>query len=267
MKEAKIIKGPDGKLQLENFYTPLEEAKEEIWKRWNNKELRKKVEEFLGGDIPEVLKDSPKAYLARHLNTPDKEFFRFIELSKELNLSPVCPELLSDKFSAKNSDKYYLGKLFFYNGKGKKGGDKISTLKIIDFGSSEGKRISDLKTVWGESLVAFHHTILRAAVPKIEGKNPDISFWFAERRRNPNDFYKYFLSLFLCHAVLSESFIVKEEKSLIENSVLPRFNWLHEKFNIKPLIIRLLPQQKENDRIWCCHPEFVKKLLQVMVAL
>ena len=39
-EEAKIVKGADGKLKLENFYTPLEEAKKEIWRRWNDKELK-----------------------------------------------------------------------------------------------------------------------------------------------------------------------------------------------------------------------------------
>lgn len=30
------------------IYTPLSVAKEEIWKRWNDQELKKKVEDFLG---------------------------------------------------------------------------------------------------------------------------------------------------------------------------------------------------------------------------
>ncbi len=265
--EAKIVKGPDGKLRLENFYTPLEEAKKEIWQRWNDKELRKKVYDFIGGDIPDFFKDSPKAYLARHLNTPDKEFFRFLELSKKMNLQPICPELLADKFSAKSSDKYYLGKLFFHDGKGKNGGNKISTLKMIDFNKSEGKKISDLKTIWGENLVNFHHTILKASFPKIDGKNPDVSVWLIKKRKTLGDFYKYFFSFFLCHAVLLESFLCKDEKSLINESVLPQFNELAMKFNIKPLIVRLLPENKESDQIWCCHPESVKQLLQVMTVL
>jgi hypothetical protein len=42
LKEAKIVKGKDGKLQLENFYTPLSEAKKEIWRRWNDKAAKMK---------------------------------------------------------------------------------------------------------------------------------------------------------------------------------------------------------------------------------
>ena len=41
---------------IKDIYTPLSVAKKEIWRRWNDKELRKKVEKFLGGDIPEVFR-------------------------------------------------------------------------------------------------------------------------------------------------------------------------------------------------------------------
>ena len=45
---------------IDTIYTSLEEAKEEVWRRWNDKELRAKVEESLGGDVPEVFRDEPK---------------------------------------------------------------------------------------------------------------------------------------------------------------------------------------------------------------
>jgi hypothetical protein len=35
-------------MNLDDIYTPLEEAKEEIQRRWEDKELKKKVEEYLG---------------------------------------------------------------------------------------------------------------------------------------------------------------------------------------------------------------------------
>ncbi len=40
------------KFDIKEIYTPLSVAKKEIWRRWNDKELRKKVEDFLGGDMP-----------------------------------------------------------------------------------------------------------------------------------------------------------------------------------------------------------------------
>ncbi len=67
--------------EVEKIYTPLSVAKEEIWRRWNDKELRKKVEDFLGGDIPEVFKKEPRATIFRYIATPNLEFkFALINL-------------------------------------------------------------------------------------------------------------------------------------------------------------------------------------------
>lgn len=65
----------------DGIYVSLEEAKEEIWRRWNDKDLRKKVEDFLGGDIPEPFKKEPRAVLARPITTPDIEHMHFLEMS------------------------------------------------------------------------------------------------------------------------------------------------------------------------------------------
>ena len=57
MNEKKIDEKTE-EFDIKDIYTPLSVAKKEIWRRWNDKELRKKVENFLGGDLPEVLKKS-----------------------------------------------------------------------------------------------------------------------------------------------------------------------------------------------------------------
>lgn len=53
MAEKKESKGKNKneKFDIKEIYTPLSVAKKEIWRRWNDKELRKKVEDFLGGDV------------------------------------------------------------------------------------------------------------------------------------------------------------------------------------------------------------------------
>jgi hypothetical protein len=66
---------------------------------------------------------------------------------------------------------------------------------------------------------------------------------------------------------LLESYVVEEENEFIKNNVMPQFNWLWKKFNLKPLVVRLLPKEKENDQMWCCHPESIKKLLHVMTVV
>ena len=82
----------EGNINIKHIYTPLSVAKEEVWRRWNDKDLRQKVEEFLNGDIPEFLQNEPKSYLARHVASPNFEFTRFLELAGEIDLNPVCPE-------------------------------------------------------------------------------------------------------------------------------------------------------------------------------
>ena len=108
--------------ELNKIYTPLSVAKKEIQRRWKDKKLRKKVEDFLGRDVPDELKKDPKAVLVRHIASPNNEFIRFLNLSELIGLKPKCMEYQHDKFRAENQDKYYLGKLFFFNGIGKKWG-------------------------------------------------------------------------------------------------------------------------------------------------
>ncbi len=40
---------------ISRLYMSIEDAREEIWKRWNNEDLKKEVEKFLGNDVPEVI--------------------------------------------------------------------------------------------------------------------------------------------------------------------------------------------------------------------
>src|SRR4030042_2175704 len=105
---------------IKEIYTPLSVAKKEIWKRWNDKELKKKVEDFLGGDLPEVFKRKPKAALFRFIATPNLEFRNFFDLSKMSKLDPVYVEFLEDRFCTRNQDKVCLGRIIISDGKNKR---------------------------------------------------------------------------------------------------------------------------------------------------
>jgi hypothetical protein len=60
-----------------DIYTPIEEAKEEIWRRWNDPALQKKVPDYLGS-IPECFQREPRAVLFRNIASPDIEFHHFV---------------------------------------------------------------------------------------------------------------------------------------------------------------------------------------------
>ena|SRR4030067_1261493 len=118
------------------IYTTLEEAKEEIWKRWNDEFLRKEVEKFLG-EIPEVFKKEPKACLLRQMVSPNYEYYNFLNLIPKINLKPLCLEYLEDMFITTNKDKTYLAKMAFIDK-----GQSITRLiyrRIINLVDSEKK--------------------------------------------------------------------------------------------------------------------------------
>lgn len=262
MEEAKIVKGPDGKLKLENFYTSLDEAKKEIWHRWNDKELIKKVEEFLGAYIPDFLKKGPRALLVRQLTACDTEFFHFLDLAKSINLKPTFVEYLTDKFATNNPDKYHLGKLYFDEGKGKNGGSKIKVMRIVNFNKFEGKKLQDVETIWNEKLVDFHHKILGSIEPLQKDNIYEISDWIKSNGGTARKIYKKYFTWFICHGVLFENFLLNhEELEFTEKVVLPSMHTLQKKFGIKPLIVPVIPIEDQYNLYWWCYPKKIEEFV------
>ena len=220
----------------------------------------------MGGDVPEVFKKEPKACLGRNIATPDGEFLLFLEYAKKLKLHSVCIEYLNDKFVAKSLDKYYLGKLLFFNGKGKNGGDKINSLGIINFGDTEGEKFNNIKTLWCEKLINFHHDLCDSIVSQKSHVNFDASKWFTKKSKNAVNFYVRYLGLFICHGVLFEDYVTNnEEKRFVEKIVLPNLKKIIEIFRIKPLVVQLSPHEKKSTDYWWCYPESTKKFLNILV--
>jgi hypothetical protein len=248
--------------QVREMYTPLSVAKKEIWRRWNDKELRKKVEDYLGGDIPHFLKKEPKSVLVRYVFTPDFEFMYFLDLAKSTGLDYVLPEYSDDKFVAGNSDKYHLARLFFHNGNGKNGGDKITTSNVINFNESEGKKFNEIKTVNGKKFVDFHHELLKEFCPDTDKKIVDFNPWFNEKKKISKKYYDYYLTLFLAHGILFENFLRdKGEIEFTSKMVLPSFKKLEKIFGVKPLIVPIVPLEDENCLYWWCYPRKVEERL------
>jgi hypothetical protein len=239
------------------LYTNLEEAKEEIWQRWNNETLKKQIENYLK-EVPSGFKVEPRAVLYRNIATPNIEFYHFLKLSEEANLNPVVFEYLNDKLVYKSSDKYFLCKIYFYKGKGKNGGKKIIPKRIIDFNSAEGKKFSEIKTVWQEGFIDFHHRILHSCGKGIE--SIDVSQWSEIKDKAAEQCYQHILSLFVCHGILFETFITNtSEEKFAKKVVLPAFESIVELFGVKPLIVPIVPLDEEVDICWWCYPDYIEK--------
>ena len=248
--------------QVDEIYTSLSVAKEEIWRRWNDKELEKRVSAFIG-EVPEVLQTEPKAVITRQLISPDYEFLTFLDLAKMTGLKSLCWEFLDDIFITTNKDKADLARMAFFQKINKNFQANISYKKVIDLtGKEEKKKFRDIKTLWGESFVDFHHGLLKS----ITNRNFelfDASSWYSDNGNSSKKYYPHFLALFIRHGIMFENFLVGDgsESIFTRDVVFPAFKKVTNKFGLKPLIVRIIPEECTNDFFWWCYPEYVKDLL------
>ena len=238
------------------IYTPLSVAKEEIWRRWNDKELKKKVEDFLGGDVPEVFRKEPRSALFRFIATPNLEYVLASEMAKLMDLELVFMEFLGDKFCTRNQDKLYLGKLaFFYQKDGRV--YLKQKKKIIDIERCDNKPLREIKTFWGESFIDFHHRIFDEKYGKTQRFN------VSDFKTNGESSYEVYLkvfALFICHGILFENYFImsnKDEKKFTLNVIKPAFDEIHRIFGIKPLVVPLISSVVEETLYWQYYPDYI----------
>jgi len=248
-------------MNLDEIYIPLEEAKKEIEKRWKDKKLEKKVNDYLGDNIPPVIKDEPKAICTFHVATPNWAFFHFWEEAHKIGLKPLVFEYLDDVFITTNFDKVSLAKMVFYHGKDDHDDMLTSSRQIIDLsGKNEKKKIKDVETVWGEKLVDFHHRAIKTYYEDIEIF--DGSDYYHKLGKTPAEYYKYIFAYYIRNGILFENYLLtNKEKKFTEEVLLPAFEYVWKKFGIKPLIVPITPQNEAAKKHWWCYPEFIKILL------
>ena len=249
---------------MDDIYTPIEEAGEIIRKRWADEGLHKKVEDRLNGDIPEIMKNRPHGLIWRCICTPDGEFERFLELCKKANLEPIGFENSQDKFYSGNFTKLGLTNLVFSQGINKNSQHFVVKEKIIDFTTINGKkRMCDLKTLWGESLVDFHHFFLQAMFPIMKNGIIDMFEWFKKKGGSPEKYYFSVLSLAICHTVYFDDYdLIESEDSFIKENVLPAFEEVKKYFGIKPIIVRIARVgEHKRDPYWWCYSKEAKIIM------
>ena len=236
-------------------YYSLDEAREEIKKRWNDVELKKKIEEELGQNfIPFFNSDKPRSVLFRQLISPDNGFCFFYQESKYIDVKPTVTEFLDDIFVSFNEEKKGYGRLHTND----------SYIDIIDFHASEKMPIKNIVTKNGENLVDFHHNLIK--VSGLDVDIFDVSEWFKSIGK-AKDYYYPFLLHYLAHGVLFESFILDEddekEYAFTKNVVLPALEKIREKFSLDPIIIKMYPdnQTVEEDKFWWSYPKIIENVL------
>lgn len=245
------------------MYTSIDEAKEEVWKRWNDTDLRQSVLEYVG-ELPEGFDREPWAVLARHLGTPNFEFCSFVKMARKAELKPLCFEYIGDKICSKNPDKFFLGKTIFCHDS-KENGSGVTSHHIIDFCTEDGKLFNKVKTRWGEGIVSFHHGILASALPGI--LLTDNTAWLKSMGKRPELFYHRLIALFVCHGIMFENFLDEgNEGKFTREIVRPAIRRVTEHFGLKPLIVRLRPEESEAEPYWCWYPGHLEAEVKALLA-
>jgi len=244
------------------IYTPLPVARRELWRRWNDASLQRLVRDYSRDTLPDVFQVSPKAVLARSIATPNMELLHFLNLTRDMDLDPLVIEYNEDMFTAKNPEKYFLGKMFFYEGEGKNGGRKLKARRIIDFNICQNKMLVEIKTLWNESLVDFHHRLISKQLPGGRFKMVDMSRWVAANGKKASIFYGNYLAFFIRNAILFENFLLKhDEMNFTKNIILPAIRKVESELGLRPLIVPLCPFANESDHYWMFYPPEVETLI------
>lgn len=249
--------------QLPNtIYSDVTEVLRELKLRRMDVGLKKKVQDFFDGNQFLDIDQGPFAMLSRSIATPNREMDCFIRYAKHLRMEPLFLEY-PDKFVAKNPDKYHLCRLYVAKEFIGSGIQMVNSVKAIDFNENEGKKFSDIKTKWGESLVDMHHRILFQEFPSMLGTIIDFSDWFNSTRDKAEQYYLYFFSLFILNGVLMENYLFDdpEENAFIHEKILPSFLAVYELFGVKPLVLRLLPERSAKNRWWMSYNSGLEKRL------
>lgn len=246
---------------MSDFYTPLDTAKEELLRRWEDVDLKERVRTYLKGDVPDFFEISPRLALFKNIMTPNDENGRVAEMSRATGLDVLGLEFTHDKFVAFNLDKYIFGMLFFKMGMRPDGRMQVYKKKVVDIQTAQGKPFTELSTVWGQNLISFHHGILDILMPEFKGNVYDLSDWIERNGGKARLFYSKIFALFIRNCILVENVQfpgeeiphangTQDESRFTTEVILPAFDMVESHFGIRPLVVQLAPEDYASDPTW-----------------
>lgn len=230
---------------MDSLYTPLPQAIQKLEERRQDRALRARVESFQRAYPLHCVPSQPFAALLRWIATPNHEFDLFMHKVGKTELRPMYGEFCRDTFVSCNPDKLRLCKPAFT------GPARRHDLRLVDFNGIERKSLAEIRTENGLALSAYHHALQFHAHPESGQYLFDYSAWVS-----PQPDYLSTFAPFICHGILFETFVAENPSELrfTREKILPSFLQAIELFGVRPLIVRLLPQESENDDHWRSHP-------------
>lgn len=241
-----------------NIYFSLDEARGDLKKRWNNKELKTKIEEELGEKFIAEFKSFPRGITFRQVCSPDNGFTFFYQCVKYIGAMPTILEYHEDMFTHMNEEKKGLGRLSVSMKDGKR-----ATVDIMNFHENERKKLLECNLKTGEGLIDFHHNLFNVLNFKVDFL--ENSRWFHDIGK-ASDYYYYFLLHFVAHGVLAETFYDEggsSEDDFTSNVILPAIDKIRKKFDLSPMLLRSYPsnQSDDEDFYWWNYPPVVNDFI------
>ncbi len=247
----------------DEFYSSYSEVVEQLYIRKTDEQLKLKVLDYLGDDFPIFLNtEKQHGVLVRAIQTPNYEHWYVFDVMQELHLDKVFCNYTRGKLVMKNSEKYHLVKMCFVDGFNSNKDIIVSKKNIVNINESEGKILSDIYVKQGLSLVDFHKGLFEDL--GFDVNFFDISQWFDHVRVDKDGYYAKFLALFLFHGVLFDNFLLGDldEQKFFEEKVWPSFNFIKEKFGIKPLVLPALPIKDEDNSLFFFYNQDIKNIVK-----
>lgn len=242
--------------RLTSLYTPLEDAVAELHTRQREHTKPSSCE------FERILSSRPCAVLSRWVATPNFELGRFVSLAASVGLTPLVAEFYSDTFTSHNPIKRALARLRFSNGFGRCGGPRSSLLTVADATSRNKSRLHELRTVWGQPLVSFHHELLALQPAYSPVVTADFSEWYRVHGGSARHYYAHFFGLFVRHAVLFDSYLLTgDEQRFTSEVVIPAFHAAFSRHGHRPLICRLDPTESEGHEHWLQYPHALREFV------
>lgn len=241
-------------------YTPLSKIESEIKDRAKDKKLNAYIGSELV-DVPQCF-SVPRAVLSRSVATYNYEMIRFLDIVKDLDtLTPLVWEYHKDTFTPNvNKLKHNIGKLTIE----KRSKNQVAKQTIVDFNVANGKKFSDLRTVWGDNFIDFHHSTFPNKIDL-----HDATDWYKAHGAAVEKYYKKKLILFLRHGVMFENFLLKDtsENPFITDIFLPAFQEIERETGHKPLITVLEHPEDEGLDHWMHYEEKILTLVKDKLSL
>jgi hypothetical protein len=245
-----------------DIFTPLAEAWSQIQRRRQDTELLQAIEDSLSGDIPPHFRHkSPILYLCRYIATPNFETLRFIELGKPLGAPLVISEDSKGTFFSNNSLKRALGKMSVVKGITRHYDEITENFTVVNFAEAEGMSFGAIRTKGNNALIDLHHELFSLVYPT--GITiVDESEWIdRHHRENLVEHYKHLLTLLIAHGIMLESYPA-EESRLINEVVIPAFEYVTKEFGHRPLLCELISSELEPTRDWNAYPSVLYRRLK-----